>query len=39
VDNPDIDAFRERVAGLKDLDLYRDPRVRDLLVRMLAAVE
>jgi tripartite ATP-independent transporter DctP family solute receptor len=39
VDNPDIDAFRERVAGLKDLDLYRDPRVQDLLVRILAAVE
>ena len=39
VENPDIGAFRERVAGLKDLDLYRDPRVRDLLVRMLTAVE
>ena len=38
-DNPDIDAFRERVAGLKDLDLYREPRVQDLLVRMLAAVQ
>jgi len=39
VENPDIDAFRERVAGLKDLDLYRDPRVQDLLVRMLTAVD
>jgi len=39
VEDPDIDAFRERVAGLRDLDLYRDPRVQDLLVRILAAVQ
>jgi tripartite ATP-independent transporter DctP family solute receptor len=38
-DHPDVDAFRKRVAGLKDLDLYRDPRVQDLLIRMLAAVQ
>ncbi len=37
--DPDVDAFRERVAGLKDLSLYRDPRVQDLLVRILEAVK
>jgi len=38
-ENPDIAAFRERVAGLKQMDLYREPRVQNLLVRMLEAVQ
>jgi TRAP-type C4-dicarboxylate transport system substrate-binding protein len=38
-DDPDVDAFRKRVAGLKDLDLYQAPRVQDLLIRMLEAVK
>ncbi|MCF8093584.1 MAG: TRAP transporter substrate-binding protein [Desulfotignum sp.] len=39
VENPDIAAFRERVAGLKQMDLYQEPRVQDLLSRMLEAVQ
>jgi tripartite ATP-independent transporter DctP family solute receptor len=39
VDNPDINAFREKVAGLKDMDLYQDARVQALLIKMLAAVK
>ncbi|MCG8566285.1 MAG: TRAP transporter substrate-binding protein [Desulfobacterales bacterium] len=39
VENPDIDAFRAKVAGLKDMDLYSNPRVKDLLVRLLDAVK
>lgn len=39
VENPDIDAFRERVSGLRQMDLYREPRVQDLLNRMLEAVQ
>ncbi|MBI9086388.1 MAG: TRAP transporter substrate-binding protein [Desulfobacterales bacterium] len=37
MENPNIDAFRKRVAGLKDMDLFSEPRVKDLLGRMLAA--
>lgn len=39
VENPDIDAFRKRVAGLKDMPLFSEPRVRNLLERMLAATQ
>jgi tripartite ATP-independent transporter DctP family solute receptor len=34
---PDIDAFRAKVAGLKDTEVYSDPKVRDLLQRMISA--
>lgn len=34
---PDIDAFRARVSGLKDMDLYSDPRVKDLLERIMSS--
>ena len=37
IEDPDIDAFRAKVAGLKDMEIYRDPRVKDLLERILAA--
>ena len=37
--SPDIDAFRARVAGLKDMRLFKDPRVQSLLLRILKAVE
>ena len=37
VENPDIDAFRAKVAGLKNLDLYADPKVKAMLVKMLDA--
>ncbi len=36
-ENPDIQSFRDKTAGLKDLDLYREPQVYALLVKMLAA--
>lgn len=36
-DNPDIDAFRKKVSGLKDMELYQDPRVNALLLKILDA--
>ncbi len=36
-ENPDIDAFRAKVAGLKDMDLYSEPRVQALLMEILNA--
>jgi len=38
-ENPDIDAFRTKVAGLKDMDLYSEPRVQALLIEMLNATK
>lgn len=37
-ETPDINAFRQRVAGLKDMDLYKDPKVNHLLLKILDAV-
>ena len=39
VETPDIGAFRERVAGLKDMKLYQDAKVHVLLMKMLDAVK
>jgi len=39
VETPDIGAFRARVAGLKDMDLYQDAKVHVLLMKMLDAVK
>ena len=39
VENPDVTAFRARVAGLKDMDLYKDPKVKEMLLKILAAVK
>ena len=39
VEHPDVAAFRAKVAGLKDMDLYQDPKVKDLLNRMLEATK
>jgi tripartite ATP-independent transporter DctP family solute receptor len=36
-ENPDIDAFRAKVAGLKDMDLYGEPRVQALLMEIMNA--
>ncbi len=36
-ENPDVAAFRERVAGMKNMDLYTDPRVNALLLKMIEA--
>ena len=38
-EHPDIDAFRSRVAGLKDMDIYRDPKVQFLLIKILDATK
>ena len=38
VEDADISAFRQKVANLKDLDLYSDQRVKTLLLKMLEAV-
>ena len=38
-EHPDIDAFRAKVAGLKDMDLYSEPRVQALLIEMLNATK
>jgi tripartite ATP-independent transporter DctP family solute receptor len=37
--HPDIRAFRAKVAGLKDMDLYSEPRVQALLIEMLNATK
>ncbi len=38
-ENPDLSAFRAKVAGLKDMDLFKDPRVKTLLEKMLEATK
>jgi TRAP-type C4-dicarboxylate transport system substrate-binding protein len=38
-ENADIAAFRAKVAGIKDMDIYADPRVKDLLERILKATK
>ena len=38
-EHPDIAAFRAKVANLKDMDLYSDPKVHDLLLKMLKATQ
>lgn len=34
-ENPDIDRFRAQVANLKDIELFSDPKVQDLLGRVI----
>jgi tripartite ATP-independent transporter DctP family solute receptor len=38
-ENPDIGAFRAKVANLKDMDLYKDPRVQAILLKIIEAVK
>jgi len=38
-ENPDLSAFRAKVAGLKDMDLFKDPKVKTLLEKMLEATK
>ena len=38
-ENPDIAAFRAKVADLKDMDLYKDPKVQELLLKIIEAVK
>lgn len=35
--NPDVDSFRAKVADMKNMDLFADPKVQSLLKRMLDA--
>ena len=39
VENPDIEAFRDRVADLKNMEVYNDPKVKALLLKMIAATK
>ena len=38
-EKPDIAAFRARVTNLKDMDLYSDPKVKAMLLKMLKATQ
>lgn len=38
-EHPDIEAFRSRVADLKDMDIYQAPKVQVLLIKMLDAAK
>ena len=38
-EKPDIAAFRAKVANLKNMDLYSDPRVKAMLVKMIDATK
>ena len=37
--HPDVDAFRQKVASLSDSDMFKDPAVHGLLLKMLEAVK
>ena len=38
-ESPDIAQFRDQVEDLRDIDLFKDPRVHDLLLRVIKATE
>jgi len=38
-ENPDLASFRTKVAKLKDMDLYKDPKVKTLLLKMIEATK
>ena len=38
-EHPDIASFRAKVAGLKDMDLFKVPKVQDLLLQVMAATK
>ncbi len=38
-ERPDIDAFRAQVQDLKDIDLFKDPRVQNLLLKVIQATK
>ncbi len=38
-EKPDIAAFRARVANLKNMDLYDNPKVKAMLIKMLDATK
>jgi tripartite ATP-independent transporter DctP family solute receptor len=38
-ENPDIAGFRQKVVGLKDMALYKDPKIQALLIKILDRVK
>ncbi|MCF6188802.1 MAG: TRAP transporter substrate-binding protein [Desulfobulbaceae bacterium] len=36
-EHPDLNSFRVKVAGLKDMDLFKEPKVHALLLKIMAA--
>ncbi len=38
-EHPDVAAFRAKVAGMKDMELFQGPKVQGLLQRMMAATQ
>jgi tripartite ATP-independent transporter DctP family solute receptor len=39
VEHPDLTSFREKVSGIRDLDLFKDPKVQDMLQKFLQAAK
>ncbi len=39
VENPDLAAFRAKVESLKEMDLYQDPQVKEMLLKIMEAVK
>ncbi len=38
-ENPDLASFRAKVSGLKDMDLFKEPKVHTLLLKMMKATQ
>ncbi len=38
-EHPDLATFRAKVAGLKDMDLFKEPKVHDLLLKIMEATK
>jgi tripartite ATP-independent transporter DctP family solute receptor len=38
-EHPDLASFREKVSGLKDMELFQDPKVHTLLLKIIAATK
>jgi tripartite ATP-independent transporter DctP family solute receptor len=38
-ESPDIEGMRVKVAGLKDMDIYQEPKVKAMLIKILAAAK
>jgi len=38
-ETPDIESFRAKVAGMKDMDLFRNPRVKAMLEKLIQATQ
>ena len=38
-ENPDLASFREKVSGLKEMDIYKDPKVKAMLLKIMEATK